>query len=114
MKESISNTERLANELLLEKFEPILVIKLRRIPDVDELQQFTTQISEQFGYKTLVLPGELDTSVEIVSVCNAEVKELPQIQKEVFGLLERIEKEEKEDIPYKTAKEIIEIKKSNG
>lgn len=112
MEKSISNTEIIANELLLEKYQPILVIKLMRIPPMNELQQFVEQISENFGYKTLVLPGELETTVEIVSVCNSEVKELETIQKEVFDLLDRLENEEVEDIPYKTAQEIVDKNKS--
>ena len=70
MTDKSENTKKIANELLLEKYEPILVIKLIRIPPVEELQAFASKIQKDFGYQTLVLPGELETTVDIVSVCN--------------------------------------------
>ena len=79
MKKDNSATKLAANQLLLEKYEPLLVIKLMRIPPVEELHSFTAKIQKDFGYNTLVLPGELDTSVEILSVCDVGVTDLEKI-----------------------------------
>ena len=52
-KELLSKLENLLNE----KYEPILVIQLLRVPPQDELQAFAKGLSEQFGYKVLVGTG---------------------------------------------------------
>ncbi len=57
MEDNLKETKKIANELLLEKYEPILVIKLIRIPPVEELQAFAAKIQKDFGYQTLLLPG---------------------------------------------------------
>ena len=108
MKEERKNTERVANELLLEKYEPILVIKLMRIHSMEELNHFITKIQEDFGYNTLVLPGELETSVEVVSVCNAEIKDINELKENVNNLIKSLEQESKEPVTFKTAKEITD------
>tara|TARA_Y100000310_G_scaffold303153_1_gene341216 strand:+ start:2658 stop:3023 length:366 start_codon:yes stop_codon:yes gene_type:complete len=104
----IEETKKIANELLLEKYEPILVIKLIRIPPVDELQAFASKIQKDFGYQTLVLPGELETSVDIVSVCKTESIEIETLKNKVYETCKVLEKELDKPMEFKTAKEIIE------
>jgi|TARA_R100000664_G_C2745655_1_gene133441 hypothetical protein len=106
-----SATKLAANQLLLEKYEPILVIKIMRIPPVEELQAFTKKIQTDFGYNTLVLPGELDTSVEILSVCDVEVTDLEKLQKMVYDNIKLLEEDGAEEVTFKTAKEIGDEKK---
>ena len=108
MIDKLKNTKRIANELLLEKYEPILVIKLIRIPPVDELQTFASKIQKDFGYQTLVLPGELETSVEIVSVCKSESTEIETLKEKVYKTCKMLEEEMNKSVEFKTAKEIIE------
>ena len=81
---TLESTKAAANELLLEKYEPILVIKLRRIPPVEELHAFATKIQEDFKYPTLVLPGELETTVDIVSVCKSKIVEIEELKAHGF------------------------------
>tara|TARA_R110000803_G_scaffold39315_7_gene84891 strand:+ start:4820 stop:5161 length:342 start_codon:yes stop_codon:yes gene_type:complete len=108
MEDKMKNTKKIANELLLEKYEPILVIKLIRIPPVDELQAFALKIQKDFGYQTLVLPGEIETSVDIVSVCKTDVGEIEELRGKVMSTCKKLEKELNKPIEFKTAKEIIE------
>ncbi len=90
---SQDETKKIANELLLEKYEPILVIKLGHVPKHDELQSFAQRIQEQFGYLTLVLPGELQSSVEIVSVCKSEIVEIEQLKEDVYNCIKSLSDE---------------------
>tara|TARA_R110000824_G_scaffold127856_2_gene288483 strand:+ start:224 stop:592 length:369 start_codon:yes stop_codon:yes gene_type:complete len=108
MADKLKETKKIANELLLEKYEPILVIKLIRIPPVEELQAFALKIQKDFGYQTLVLPGEIETSVDIVSVCKTDVGEIKELRDKVMGTCKKLEEELNKPIEFKTAKEIIE------
>ena len=106
-----SATKLAANQLLLEKYEPILVIKLMRIPPMEELHAFTKKIQKDFGYNTLVLPGEMDTSVEILSVCDVEITDLEKLQKMVNDNIRLLEEDSSEEVTFKTAREIGDEKK---
>ena len=108
MIDNLKETKKIANELLLEKYEPILVIKLIRVPPVDELQAFASKIQKDFGYQTLVLPGELETTVDIVSVCKTESIGISELKEKVYKTCRLLEKELETPIEFKTAKEIIE------
>ena len=108
MADKSENTKKIANELLLEKYEPILVIKLIRIPPVEELQAFASKIQKDFGYQTLVLPGELETTVDIISVCKSESTEIEELKEQVYKTCKLLEQELEKPVEFKTAKEIIE------
>ena len=108
MTDKLKETKKIANELLLEKYEPILVIKLIRIPPVDELQAFAAKIQKDFGYQTLVLPGELETSVDIISVCKTQSMEIDNLKEMVHETCKVLERELDKPVEFKTAKEIIE------
>tara|TARA_B100001094_G_C18146857_1_gene781296 strand:+ start:1347 stop:1688 length:342 start_codon:yes stop_codon:yes gene_type:complete len=107
MTDKLENTKKIANELLLEKYEPILVIKLIRIPPVEELQAFASKIQKDFGYQTLVLPGELETTVDIISVCKSESTEIEELKEQVYKTCKLLEQELEKPVEFKTAKEII-------
>ncbi len=49
------------NGLLTEKYEPILVIYLLRVPPQEELQAFATKLVADFGYKVLVCSSSRKT-----------------------------------------------------
>lgn len=107
MVDKSENTKKIANELLLEKYEPILVIKLIRIPPVEELQAFASKIQKDFGYQTLVLPGEIETTVDIISVCKTESVEIENLKEKVYKTCRLLEQELEKPVEFKTAKEII-------
>ena len=107
MEDNLKETKKVANELLLEKYEPILVIKLIRIPPVEELQAFASKIQKDFGYQTLVLPGELETTVDIISVCKSESTEIEELKEKVYKTCRLLEQELEKPVEFKTAKEII-------
>jgi len=83
-------------DLLNEKYEPILVVQLLRVPPQEELQAFAKGLSEQFGYKVLVLPGDIETKVELISVLKTDVKKVEDLTNRVLDLIGDLEKEYKD------------------
>tara|TARA_R110002020_G_scaffold299843_7_gene515494 strand:+ start:780 stop:1079 length:300 start_codon:yes stop_codon:yes gene_type:complete len=81
------------NKELLEKYEPILVVQLLRVPPMNELQAFAQKLQNDFGYKVLVLPGDIETKVELLTVLKSEVKEVAKLQTKVLEMVETMEKE---------------------
>tara|TARA_R110000824_G_scaffold55075_1_gene151869 strand:- start:49 stop:387 length:339 start_codon:yes stop_codon:yes gene_type:complete len=110
MKKEISKTEILVNELILEKYKPVMVIQLSRNTTnklSNKLKEWGEDISKQTGYEVLVFPDEKDTSVKIVSVYGTEMDTLENIN-------EYIEKKDKpprlKNTPFTTIKDIIKNK----
>ena len=79
--------------LLEEKYEPILVVQLLRVPPQAELQAFAQKLVSDFGYRVLVLPGDTETKVDIVSVLKSDVTEIKDLQNRVLSLLKELEDE---------------------
>ena len=83
-------------DLINEKYEPILVVQLLRVPPQEELQAFAKGLSEQFGYKVMVLPGDIETKVELISVLKTDVKKVEDLTNRVLDLIGNLEKEYKD------------------
>ena len=83
-------------KILTEKYEPILVIQLLRVPPQDELQAFARKLSEDFGYKVLVLPGDFETKVELLSILKSDVTKIDKLQSRVLDLIKKLEQEHEE------------------
>ncbi len=73
-----------------------MVIQLLRVPPQEELQAFAKGLSEQFGYKVLVLPGDIETKVELISVLKTDVKKVEDLTNRVLTLIGDLEKEYKD------------------
>jgi hypothetical protein len=91
----MSDTQTLKNlqNLLEEKYEPILVVHLLRVPPQEELTAFAQKLSADFGYKVLVLPGDIETKVELISVLKSETVEVESLQNKILTLITQLEKE---------------------
>ena len=83
-------------DLINEKYEPILVVQLLRVPPQEELQSFAKSLYEQFGYKVMVLPGDIETKVELISVLKTDVKKVEDLTNRVLDLIGNLEKEYKD------------------
>ena len=111
MKEKITNTEIIANELLLEKYRPIMVVKLSKTTTLkltNKLKEFALDISDKTGYEVLLFPDEKDTSVNLISVCNTETENIDNLRKYIY---DKYANSKLEDTPFTTIKD--RIKKSN-
>ena len=91
---------RIANELLLEKYMPVMVVTLSRKTTItlsDKLKQFALDLSTKTGYEVLLFPDEDKTSVNIISVCGHQQIEIDDLKEYVYGKYKnRVE----EEIPY--------------
>ena len=87
MKE-ITNTERIANQLLIEKYEPILVLKLNidyvAHMDEDELKTKAKDVREQTGYKVLLLTTKGDSDAKVIGVCGTKQFDIDELQDIIF------------------------------
>ena len=88
--------------LLEEKYEPILVIQMLRVPPSEELRMFANQLMKDFGYKVLVLPGDFETKVELISVLKSDVMKTTDLQEKVLTLIEKLEEDNKEALEMVT------------
>tara|TARA_R110002020_G_C16289399_1_gene772312 strand:+ start:1109 stop:1483 length:375 start_codon:yes stop_codon:yes gene_type:complete len=88
--------------LLEEKYEPILVIQMLRVPPSEELRMFANQLMKDFGYKVLVLPGDFETKVELISVLKSDVMKTNDLQEKVLTLIEKLEEDNKEALEMVT------------
>jgi len=84
----ITNTERIAKQLLIEKHEPILVLKLN-IDDVanmdeSEIKTKIREVGEQTGYKVLLLTTKGDSDAKIIGVCETEQFDIEKLQDIIF------------------------------
>jgi len=91
MEEKIKHLE----EIISEKYKPLLVIKMMRIPSIEELDVFHRAIKENFGYNSLIFPGEMETDVKIVSILDSQVKDIEDLKKEIYKLIEDLSAEVK-------------------
>lgn len=91
----MDNKEILQNlqNLIEKKYEPILVVQLLRVPPQKELTAFAQKLVADFGYKVLVLPGDIETKVELISVIKSDVTKIESLQEKVFNLIAELEKE---------------------
>ena len=103
MSKNITNTERIANELLIEKYKPLMVIKLSSKATTNlkgKLEEFALDVSKKTKYEVLIFPDEGVTEVKIVSVCNSEKIKLEELQNQIYS------KEKKpKNIPYTSIKD---------
>ena len=80
----ITNTEKIANELLIEKYEPIMVLKLNidymsTMSDT-ELKDKVKDVSEHTGYKVLLLPTSGENDAKIIGVCGTQQFDMHELQ----------------------------------
>lgn len=79
--------------LLEEKYEPILVVQLLRVPPQSELQAFAQKLVNDFGYKVLVLPGDSETKVDLISILKSDVVKVKDLQNRVLSLIQELQDE---------------------
>ena len=107
MTKEISNTERISNELLIEKYEPVMVIALSHsttIRLIGKLKEFALDISSRTNYEVLLFPDEEQTTVNIVSVCNTDKIDLQAIKDYIY---KKYEQNNLEHTPFTKIKDII-------
>ena len=86
MSKDITNTERIANELLLEKYRPLMVVKLSKPTTlrIGDLEKFALDLSDKSGYEVLLFPDEEETDIKIVSVCDSKFKDIEELKSYIY------------------------------
>jgi len=87
------NTIKNIEDLLTKKYEPILVIKMMRMPTVPEMEGFRQYLKNEFGYNSLIFPGEMETEVKLISVLDTEKVYINDLQEKIDILITRLESE---------------------
>ena len=80
-------------DLITNKYEPILVIKMMHMPPVPQMEGFRQYLKNEFGYNALIFPGEMETDVKLISVLDSETIKIDDLQKKMNNLIERLESE---------------------
>jgi len=112
MAEKVNNSKRITNELLLETYKPILMVKLSQSSTIrlgDDLEKFALDISEKSGYEVLTFPNEEETDIKVVSVCGSEIEDISELRDYIYS---KYKSPTLENTPFTTIKDII--KKRNG
>ncbi len=111
MSKDITNTERIANELLIEKYRPLMIVKLSKPTTlrVGDLQKFGLDISDKSGYEVLLFPDEEETDIKIVSVCGSEFEDIGELKSYIYR---KYETTLLNNSPYKKAKDYIKSDKN--
>lgn len=87
------NTIKNIEDLLTKKYEPILVIKMMRMPTVPEMEGFRQYLKNEFGYNSLIFPGEMETEVKLITVLDTEKGYIDDLQEKINILITRLESE---------------------
>ena len=91
----ITNTEKIANQLLIEKYEPILLLKLNMdyISEMNdtELKDKTKDVSEHTGYKVLLLPTSGENDAKIIGVCGTQQFDINELQDIIFDSFDDVD-----------------------
>lgn len=85
----IENLENIINK----KYEPILVIKMMRLPSIEQMEGFRLYIKNNFGYNSLIFPGEMETDVKLVSVLESEITKIEDLQQKMNDLISQLKSE---------------------
>ena len=108
MEEKKNEINKISNELSLEKYKPVMVLKLSRNATSSlgkDLKELGNNIMEKTGYPVLVFPNEEVTSGEIISVCESRIVEMDKIKEYIY---EKNEESNFTETPFTTIKNIIE------
>lgn len=80
-------------DIITNKYEPILVIKMMRMPTIHEMEGFRTYLKNEFGYNSLIFPGEMETDVKLISVLESEKTSIDELQSKIDELIKNLEME---------------------
>ena len=113
MNNNVKNVEATPNKSLLEKYKPILMVKLSTPATIrlgDTLEKFISDISEKSGYEVLTFPNEEETDIKVVSICESESIDISELKEYIYS---KYKSKKLIDTPFTTIKDIIEKRNKN-
>ena len=99
------------NDLLLQNYKPILMVKLSTPSTIrlgENLEKFALDISKKTGYEVLMFPNEEETDLKLVSVCGVKTKEIEELRNYIF---DKYKSQSLENTPFTKIKDIIKKRK---
>lgn len=114
MANEVNKSKRITNELLLEKYKPLLMIKLSKPTTIrlaDTIEKFALDISEKSGYEVLTFPNEEETDIKIVSVCGSKLEDISELRDYVY---KKYKSHSIQETPFTTVKDIITKRNKDG
>jgi len=113
MENKYTSVKKIAKELALEDYKPVMVIKLSKetTRTVVNLKEFTKRITEETGYTTLTFPNENETSAKIISIYESERVDIDTLKEYIYG---KYGDDELIDTPYTKIKDMVSRKNKNG
>jgi uncharacterized protein YcgL (UPF0745 family) len=108
MDKKTTETNRIPNELLLQTYKPVMILKLSIEATTSlgvDLKKLGDSIMEKTGYTVLVFPNEEITSGEIISVCGSKMADIEEIKEYIY---KKNKKSNLVETPFNTIKNIIE------
>ena len=99
------------NDLLLQNYKPILMVKLSTPSTVrlgENIEKFALDISKKTGYEVLMFPNEEETDLKLVSVCGVKTKEIEELRNYIF---DKYKSTDLKNTPFTKIKDIIKKRK---
>jgi|TARA_R100001377_G_scaffold83848_1_gene66147 hypothetical protein len=114
MDNNVKNVEVIPNKSLIEKYKPILVVKLSTPTTIrlgDDLEKFALDIREKSGYEVITFPNEEETEVKVVSICESESIDITELKDYIYT---KYKSPGIQDTPFTKIKDIIKKRNLDG
>jgi len=109
MDNKYTTVKKMAKELALEDYKPVMVLKLSKqtTTTIGNLKEFSEKISKESGYTTLVFPNENETSAKIISIYESKSVDIETLKQYIYT---KYDKDDLKDTPYTKIKDIVNRK----
>tara|TARA_R110001583_G_C5440966_1_gene389854 strand:- start:149 stop:481 length:333 start_codon:yes stop_codon:yes gene_type:complete len=110
MENKYTTVKKIAKELALEDYKPVMVLKLSKQATIAivDLKEFIKKITQETGYTTLVFPNENETSGKIISIYDSEMVDIGTLKEYIYG---KYGNEDLTETPYTKIKDMLNRKK---
>ena len=105
MEDKYKSIKKLAKELALEDYKPVMILKLSKEATISmgtKIKGLSAEISKETGYVVLVFPNEPETHAEIISIYGAERVDIDTLKEYIYGKDDKLF-----ETPYTKIREII-------
>jgi|TARA_R110001583_G_scaffold54736_5_gene167135 hypothetical protein len=109
MDNKYTTVKKMAKELALEDYKPVMVLKLSKQTTITigNLKEFSERISKETGYTTLVFPNENETSAKIISIYESKSVDIETLKQYIYT---KYDKDDLKDTPYTKIKDVVNRK----
>ena len=105
------NIELQPTKPLLEKYQPLLMVKLSSPATIrlgSDIEKFASDIREKSGYEVIVFPNEEETDIKLVSICESESVDISKLKDYIYT---KYKSPSIQETPFTKIKDIIKKRK---